>query len=199
MKSLLNIIFLFTSILSCIKILSTKSVTSAIIPFLMVIAIGLIMDLIEELKRYRNDLETNGSSTKIYKNQKFRNIKWSEIKVGNLIKVKKNEMIPADLFVICSSNTDCSFYLQTSNLDGESNLKKREALTSTQKIFYKNKDKEKNYLEKTFNIYNDKEEENCYINVEPPNRNIYKINGLLFLNGEKIVFNKTNVAIRGAI
>ena len=199
MKSLLNIIFLFTSILSCIKILSTKSVTSALIPFLMVIAIGLIMDLIEELKRYRNDLETNGSSTKIYRNQKFRNIKWSEIKVGNLIKVKKNEMIPADLFVICSSNTDCSFYLQTSNLDGETNLKKREVLTSTQKIFYKNKDKEKNYLEKTFNIYNDKEEENCYINVEPPNRNIYKINGLLFLNGEKIVFNKTNVAIRGAI
>ena len=69
MKSLLNIIFLITSIISCIKILSTKSVSSALIPFLMVIAIGLILDLIEEIKRYRNDLETNGSLTKIYQNK----------------------------------------------------------------------------------------------------------------------------------
>ena len=199
MRSLLNIIFLATSILSCIKILSTKSIPSAIIPFLMVIGIGLIMDLIEEIKRYRNDLVTNSSSTKIYKTQKFQNIKWSDIKVGNLIKVKKNEIIPADLFVICSSNTDTSFYLQTSNIDGESNLKKREVLISTQKIFYKNNIKEKNYLEKAFNAFNNLGEENCYINVEPPNRNIYKINGLLFLNGEKRVFNKSNVAIRGAI
>ena len=137
MKSLLNIIFLCTSVLSCIKILSTKSISSALIPFIMVLGIGIIMDLIEEIKRYRNDVETNGSLTKVYKDKKFKNIKWSEIKVGNLIKVKKDEIIPADLFIICSSNKDLSFYLQTSNLDGESNLKKREVLICTQKLFRK--------------------------------------------------------------
>ena len=47
------------------------------------------MDLIEELKRYRNDFETNNTKTKIYKNNKFRSIEWSNIKIGNLIKVKK--------------------------------------------------------------------------------------------------------------
>ena len=113
MKSLLNIIFLCTSVLSCIKILSTKSISSALIPFTMVLGIGIIMDLIEEIKRYRNDVETNDSLTKVYKDKKFKNIKWSEIKVGNLIKVKKDEIIPADLFIICSSNKDLSFYLQT--------------------------------------------------------------------------------------
>ena len=113
MKSLLNIIFLCTSVLSCIKILSTKSISSALIPFIMVLGIGIIMDLIEEIKRYRNDVETNDSLTKVYKDKKFKNIKWSEIKVGNLIKVKKDEIIPADLFIICSSNKDLSFYLQT--------------------------------------------------------------------------------------
>ena len=91
----------------------------------MVIAIGLILDLIEEIKRFRNDLETNGTITKIYENKKFRNIEWSQIKIGNLIKIKKDEIIPADLFVICSSNKDFSFYLQTTNIDGETNLKKR--------------------------------------------------------------------------
>ena len=105
------------------------------------------LDLIKELKRYRNDILTNKIKTKIYKNQKFINIIWSEIKVGNLI--KRNE-IPADLFVICSSNKDHSFFLQTSSLDGESNLKQREVLKSTQKLFYKMKNKEKNYLENVF-------------------------------------------------
>ena len=202
MKSLLNIIFLITSIISCIKILSTKSISSALIPFLMVIGIGLIMDLIEEIKRYRNDLETNGSLTKIYQNKKFRNIKWSDIKIGNLIKVKKDEMIPADLFVICSSNKDISFYLQTSNIDGETNLKKREVSNETQKIFYKKEKKEENYLEKLFEQYKKEqkqEEENCYIKVDPPNSNIYKINGLFFFNGERVIISKLNTAIRGSI
>ena len=170
MNNLLSLFFLCSSILSCIKILSTKSTTSTIIPLILVISIGIILDLIEEIKRYRNDILTNGTITKIYKNQKFRNIKWKEIKVGNLIKVKNNEIIPADLLVICSSNIEGNFYLQTSNLDGETNLKEREALNDTQNIFLnKNIKKDENNLKKLF-------QENCQIEVPKPsknNKNIY--------------------------
>ena len=198
MKSLLNIIFLATSILSCIKILSTKSASSALIPFLMVIGIGLVMDLIEEIKRYRNDLQTNNTNTKVYKNGTFINKKWSDIKIGNMIKVKKDEIIPADLLVLCSSNKDSAFYLQTANLDGESNLKQRETLIDTQKIFYKNKIKEDNYLEKLFKPYKEGEE-NSYIEVEQPNKNIYEINGKIYFDSKPIFFDVNNTAIRGAI
>jgi magnesium-transporting ATPase (P-type) len=200
MKSLLSIIFLVTSIISCIKILSTKTVASALLPFLTVIGIGLILDLIEEIKRYRNDLETNNSKTKIYKNKKFINKEWSNIKIGNLIKVKKDEIIPADLFVVCSSNKDGIFYLQTSNLDGETNLKEREVLMNIQRIFYKKKLKDENHLEKTFEGYNDQGKENCYIEVDQPNKNIYLINGkIIFNEKDKFYFDIKNTAIRGAI
>ena len=200
MKSVLNIIFLITSIMSCIKQISTKSIESALLPFIMVMGIGLILDLIEELKRYRNDRLTNKIKTKIYKNQKFINIESSEIKVGNLIKVKRNEIIPADLFVICSSNKDHFFFLQTSNLDGESNLKQREVLKSTQNLFYKMKNKEKNYLENVLKGLDENGEENCYIEVEQPNKNIYKINGNFIYNkNDKIFFDVKNTAIRGSI
>ena len=199
MRSVLNIIFLITSILSCIKVLSTKSTSSALIPFLMVLGIGLIMDLIGELKRYKNDLETNGIITKIYKNKKFRNIKWSDLKIGNLIKIKKDEMIPADLFVLCSSNKDGSFYLQTANLDGESNLKQREVLIDTQKLFYKKKEnEEKKNLEKILAKNNEKGKENCYIEVDQPNKDINKINGKIIFDGKTILFDIKNTAIRGA-
>ena len=166
----------------------------------MVIGIGLVMDLIEELKRYRNDLLTNNTMIRIYKNSKFINIKWSEIKIGNLIKVKNNEIIPADLVVLCSSNKDLSYYLKTSSLDGESNLKQREVLMSTQKLFYKQKIKDVNKIEKIFQAFNEQGEENCYIEVEQPNKNIYKIDGnIIFNRNEKNHFEIRNTAIRGAI
>ena len=111
-------------------------------------------------------------------------------------------MIPADLFVICSSNKDISFYLQSANIDGETNLKKREVSNETQKIFYKKEKKEENYLEKLFDQYKNEqkqEEEKCHIKVDPPNRDIYEINGLFIFNGERVNISKMNTAIRGSI
>ena len=151
------------------------------------------MDLIEELKRYKNDKTTNSTITKVYRDQKFRNIEWSEIKVGNLIKVKCNEIIPADLLVICSSNVEGIFYLQTSNIDGESNLKEREALIFTQKIFLNKKiKKDENNLQNLFKEY-------CEIEVSQPNKNIYEIDGIInYSENDKTPFEIRNTAIRGA-
>ena len=65
MKSFLNIFFLLNTILSSIKIFSTKSPASTLSPFLIVISIGLVLDGIEEIKRYRNDLKTNNTKVKV--------------------------------------------------------------------------------------------------------------------------------------
>ena len=77
--------------------LSTKSTASALAPFLMVVAIGLVLDAIEEIKRYRNDVKTNNTKVKVYKNEKLRDMEWSKVKIGNLVKVKKDENFPADM------------------------------------------------------------------------------------------------------
>ena len=181
--------------------LSTRSISSSITPLLLVIGIGLFIDGIEEIKRYRNDIITNNTITKVYKSSKIRKIIWSEVKIGNLIKVQKDELIPSDLLVICSSNRDFSFYLQTSNLDGETSLKQREALIYTQKIFLNKKiPKDENNLKKIFtNIHCNEDKKNCFIEVEQPNKNIYAINGSITFNeNEKIFFDIKNTAIRGA-
>ena len=156
MKSFLNIFFLLNTILSSIKIFSTKSTWSALSPFLIVVAIGLVLDGIEEIKRYRNDVKTNNTKVKVYKNKKLRNIEWSKVKIGNLVKVKKEENIPADMLVIYSSNKEENFYLQTSNIDGETSLKERDALDYTQKLFLK-KNFKKNYenLKKLFQNFDE--------------------------------------------
>ena len=193
MSNLLSICFLVTSILSCIKILSTKSVSSSLTPFLIVICIGILLDLIEEIKRYRNDRITNNTNTLVYQSQKFRGIKWSEIKIGNLIKVKCDEIIPADLFVICSSNPEGAFFLQTASLDGETGLKEREAFIETQKIFLNKKiKKDETNLKNLFH-------ESCEIEVINPNKNLYEIDGTInYSEDNKSVFDMKNTALRGA-
>ena len=148
---------------------STKSTASSLSPFLIVIAIGLILDGIEEIKRYWNDTKTNNTKVKLYKNKKLRNVEWSKIKIGNLVKVKKEENFPADMLVIYSSNKEENFYLQTSNIDGETSLKERDALDYTQKLFSKKKFK-KNYdnLNKLLRNFDDKGNPNCILEVEQP-------------------------------
>ena len=193
MNNLLSICFLITSVISCIKILSTKSVEGSITPFIIVLCIGILMDLIEELKRYKNDKVTNNTITLAYRGQKFKSIKWSDIKIGNLIKVKCDEIIPADLFIICSSNPEGAFYLQTASLDGETGLKEREAYLETQKIFLNKKiKKDENNLKNLFHEF-------CEFEVMNPNKNIYEIEGAInYSNDDKSVFDIKNTAIRGA-
>lgn len=45
--------------------------------------------------------------------------------------LKKNEVIPADVVILSSSQTDGSAYMQTSNLDGEKTLKRRHSVYET--------------------------------------------------------------------
>uniref|UniRef100_A0A914YRF2 P-type ATPase A domain-containing protein n=1 Tax=Panagrolaimus superbus TaxID=310955 RepID=A0A914YRF2_9BILA len=50
---------------------------------------------------------------------------WEHIIVGDYVHVSIDETIPADLLLIRSSDPQGSVFVETSNLDGESNLKQR--------------------------------------------------------------------------
>ncbi|KRX06108.1 P-type ATPase, cytoplasmic domain N [Pseudocohnilembus persalinus] len=88
----------------------------------------------------------------------------SEIHVGNIIKIEKNQQIPADMIILYTSNSDGKCYLETKNLDGETNLKtKMPSLQVSQQ--YKS---EKQCLIKE-----------CTLLSEKPNPHIYSYQGLL--------------------
>ncbi|KAI9350349.1 hypothetical protein BDR26DRAFT_833502 [Obelidium mucronatum] len=54
-----------------------------------------------------------------------------DIRVGDIIRLRDREFIPADIVVLASSNADGVCFVETSNLDGETNLKQRQALKAT--------------------------------------------------------------------
>lgn len=53
---------------------------------------------------------------------------WKELKVGDVLRVQNNEEIPADILILGLSDDDNCCFVETKNLDGETNLKVKQAL-----------------------------------------------------------------------
>jgi magnesium-transporting ATPase (P-type) len=55
----------------------------------------------------------------------FEAIKWSQVKVGQIIKVLKDEDFPSDVLLLKSDKTEGIVFVDTMQLDGETNLKEK--------------------------------------------------------------------------
>lgn len=52
--------------------------------------------------------------------------------MGQVLKIKEDDAIPADLVLLSCSSEDGSCYIETGALDGEKNLKKKNTITEIQ-------------------------------------------------------------------
>lgn len=53
---------------------------------------------------------------------------WADIRTGDFIHLSCDEIIPADILLISSSDPQGICHIETSNLDGETNLKQRHVI-----------------------------------------------------------------------
>uniref|UniRef100_A0A7M4FWN4 Phospholipid-transporting ATPase n=1 Tax=Crocodylus porosus TaxID=8502 RepID=A0A7M4FWN4_CROPO len=116
-----NAFFLFIALLQQIPDVSPTGRYTTLVPLLFILAVAAIKEIIEDIKRHKADNAVNKKQTQ-GKN------------VGDIVIIKGKEYIPADTVLLSSSEPQAMCYIETSNLDGETNLKIRQGLPLTSDI-----------------------------------------------------------------
>ncbi|GAB4842574.1 Probable phospholipid-transporting ATPase 4 [Ancistrocladus abbreviatus] len=126
-----NIYFLLAAILSLTSV-SPFSPVSMIAPLAIVVGLTMAKEAVEDWNRFMQDLKVNNRKVNVHKEGGVFDEKvWQEICVGDVVKVEKDQFFPADLLLISSSYEDGICYVETMNLDGETNLKVKRSLEVT--------------------------------------------------------------------
>lgn len=126
-----NIFFLFTAALQQIPGLSPTNQYTTIAPLAIVLLVSAVKEQIEDYKRKQADKNLNMSKARVLRGSEFTETKWIDVAVGDIIRVESEEPFPADLVLLASSEPEGLCYIETANLDGETNLKIKQGLPET--------------------------------------------------------------------
>ncbi|KAI5287899.1 hypothetical protein KEM54_005638, partial [Ascosphaera aggregata] len=126
-----NLFFLFTAVLQQIPNISPTNRYTTIVPLVIVLTVSAIKELYEDYKRRVSDRGLNHSRARILRGSTFEETKWTNVKVGDILRVESEEPFPADLVLLASSEPEGLCYIETANLDGETNLKVKQAIPET--------------------------------------------------------------------
>lgn len=85
---------------------------------LVVLIVSAMKECIEDIKRANSDKELNNSTAEIFSeaHDDFVEKRWIDIRVGDIIRVKSEEPIPADTIILSSSEPEGLCYIETANL-----------------------------------------------------------------------------------
>ncbi|KAL5577898.1 hypothetical protein UlMin_019597 [Ulmus minor] len=126
-----NLYFLLAAALSVNSLAPFDPVT-LIVPLLFVVGVSMIKEAVEDWHRFLQDFNVNSRTAKVHKGGgTFVDKRWREVCVGDVVKVNKNEYFPSDILLLSSSYEDGICYVETMNLDGETNLKVKRCLEAT--------------------------------------------------------------------
>uniref|UniRef100_G3SLY5 Phospholipid-transporting ATPase n=1 Tax=Loxodonta africana TaxID=9785 RepID=G3SLY5_LOXAF len=183
-KRVANFYFLILLILQTIPQITTLAWYTTLVPFLLVLGVTAIKDLVDDVTRHKMDNEVNNRTCEVIKDGRFKVAKWKDIQVGDVIRLKKNDFIPADILLLSSSEPNSLCYVETAELDGETNLKFKMALEITDQYLQR-----ENALA-TFD---------GFIECEEPNNRLDKFTGTLFWRSSSFPLDANKILLRGCV
>ncbi|XP_059894053.1 probable phospholipid-transporting ATPase IM [Gadus macrocephalus] len=181
-QRLANAYFLVLLILQLIPEISSLSWFTTVVPLLLVLTMTAVKDASDDINRHRSDKQVNNRCVDVLIDGELRSEKWMNVQVGDVIKLENNQFVTADLLLLTSSEPLNLVYIETAELDGETNLKVKQALTVTGDIG-----------DSIPGLGSFKGEVRC----EPPNNRLDKFKGTLTVNEQTYALDNDKVLLRG--
>uniref|UniRef100_A0A452TKM9 Phospholipid-transporting ATPase n=1 Tax=Ursus maritimus TaxID=29073 RepID=A0A452TKM9_URSMA len=168
-QRLANAYFLILLFLQLIPQISSLAWYTTVIPLMVVLSITAVKDAIDDMVKWLpGPLED----------------KWMNIQVGDIIKLKNNQPVTADMLLLSSSEPCGLTYIETAELDGETNLKVKQAISVTS-------DLEDNLG--LLSAFDGK------VRCESPNNKLDKFTGILTYKGKNYILDHDKLLLRGCI
>ncbi|XP_014207463.1 probable phospholipid-transporting ATPase IA isoform X3 [Copidosoma floridanum] len=179
-----NCFFLFIALMQQIPDVSPTGKWTTLVPLIFILSVSALKEIVEDVKRHRADDETNKREVEVLRDGSWQWVQWQLVTVGDVVKVHNNNFFPADLILLSSSEPQSMSFIETANLDGETNLKIRQAHPDTADLL------------DTAKLMGFRANIQC----EPPNRHLYEFNGILReTNKPSVPLGPDQLLLRGAM
>jgi phospholipid-translocating ATPase len=198
-SKLANFYFLCVSILQMIPNLSTTGRYTTILPLLFFVALSMSKEGYDDLRRYRLDKEENNRMASVFRpspaasqsdegdseaSASWAETKWQDIKVGDILKLERDQAFPADVALLHADGPNGAAYIETMALDGETNLKSKQPSPPLAK-----RCKSNNGLART----------QAHFVLEDPNIDLYKFEGKVTVGKETLPLTNNEIIYRGSV
>lgn len=125
-----NFYFLIIFLVQLMIDTPTSPITSGL-PLFFVITVTAIKQGYEDWLRHNSDNEVNGAPVYVVRSGGLVKTRSKNIRVGDIVRIAKDEIFPADLVLLSSDRLDGSCHVTTASLDGETNLKTHVSVPET--------------------------------------------------------------------
>lgn len=195
-SKLANFYFLSVSILQMIPGLSTTGSFTTIVPLSFFVTLSMAKEGYDDFSRYRLDKAENNRIVSVLHADNpaasatgagpkhWVTKKWREVLVGDIVRLVRNEAAPADLVMLHAAGSNGIAYIETMALDGETNLKSKQALPS---------------LAKTCKTAEEIAQCKANFVVEDPNLDLYSFEGKCSVADETLPLTNNEIIYRGSI
>ncbi|XP_035292180.1 probable phospholipid-transporting ATPase IM [Anguilla anguilla] len=177
-----NAYFLFLLVLQLIPSISSLSWFTTVVPLVLVLSVTAAKDATDDINRHKSDRHVNNRKVEVLVNGELRSEKWMDVQVGDIIKLENNQFVTADLLLLSSSEPLNLVYIETAELDGETNLKVKQALTVTGDMG------DNIQMLAAFD---------GEVRCEPPNNRLDKFTGTLTFKDHKYSLDNEKILLRG--
>ncbi|KFR13741.1 putative phospholipid-transporting ATPase IK, partial [Opisthocomus hoazin] len=177
-----NVYFVFVMLLQTIPEISTLPWYTLLFPLSCLLTIRGLRDLIDDIGRHQSDRNINSRPCEILSGKSFHWQKWRDICVGDIVRLRKESFVPADMLLLCSSEPSSLCYVETADIDGETNLKFRQALLVTHQELVS---------EESMAAFDGR------VTCEEPNSRMHSFTGTLEWRGETYSLDSERILLRG--